>query len=251
MSSKINILREIQHKKNGGLLMSDKIGDTIAKVIKNNKTKFINQSIKSNVEALKIDNQQYMIEPYIPLSLERIIAILSGSSGSGKSLLSSILCQQYKKHFPKNKVYFVSQINYKDDINLKGLNLIQLPTDEMDKYIIEDYKNSLILFDDNDFNPDLKKIMSFLNKVVELGRKFGTSAFFSTHIHSRLNISPIYKEANLYITFNDSLINNRMLENNLKIDKSIIEELKKQNHAFICFNNVFKTIITDSIIFKY
>lgn len=252
MSLKINILRNIQNKKNGGLMMSDKLGETIAIVSKEGKgTKYINQSVKSNSNAMRIDNDKYIMEPYLPLSLERICVIISGGSGNGKSLMASLLAQQYHKHLKGNKLYFVSQTDYRDDVNLKSLPLVQLPTEEMDNFIIEDFTDSLVIFDDNDFHPDLKKIMKFMNKITETGRKFGCSIFFITHIHSRLNMSPIYKESNLYITFNDSLEGNRMLENNLKIKKDIIEELKKENYGFIAFNNVYKTIVTDSVIFKF
>ena len=167
MSSKINILRNIQNKKNGGLEMSNKIGETIAIVSKGNATKYINQSEKSKTEAMKIDNNKYIMEAYIPLHLERIIAIISGASGNGKSLIASLLTKQYMKHFKNNKIYFVSQTNYKDDINLKELPFVQLPTEEIDTFPIEDYKNSLVVFDDNDFHIDAKKIMKFLSKIIK------------------------------------------------------------------------------------
>ena len=35
------------------------------------------------------------------------------------------------------------------------------------------------------------------------------------------------------------------------IDKNLIEEIKETNPAFVCFNRNYKTIVTDSICFKY
>ncbi len=252
MADKIAILRGIQKKNNGGLIVSDKIGETIAKVTKGNRVKYINQTEKSNVESMKIDNLEYSIVPYIPLTLERILVLLSGQSGSGKSLLVSLLIKQFMNHFKGYRIYFVSQTNFKDDINLKPLQLIQIDTDGIEELKIEDYKKTLWIMDDIDFHPNNKNIYKWLNKITELGRKFEVSLFFATHIHSKLNASPIYREVNLYITFPKSLNNNRQIENNLKINKNIIELLKEnKDHAYICFNTVYSTIITDNIIMKY
>lgn len=255
MLSKISILREIQSKKQGGLSVEDKFGDTIAIVKKNGtkKVKYINQNAKSTLTNMQIDNYNYIIEPFLPFNLERSIVFLSGQSGSGKTLISSSLIEQYLSYY-KNKrpVYYVCNTMKEDDINLSKIKqLKQLPTDNLEDIKIEDLRDCLVVIDDTDFHKDHKKILKWLNIIVECGRKFGTSLIYSSHIHSKLSESPIYKEVSMYITFQDSLINNRMISNNLKIKEDIVNNLLKESNAFICFNKVYRTIFTDKILMKY
>ena len=149
-------------------------------------------------------------------------------------------------------MYYICNTRKEDDINLAEIkNLEQLETDNLEEIRIEDLTDSLVVIDDTDFHQDHKKIMKFMNVIVETGRKFGVSLIYSSHIHSKISESPIYKEVNLYITFTDSMVNNRMLSNNLKIQNSILEDLKENENAFICFNKTYRTIITDKLIMKY
>lgn len=251
MQSKISILRNIQDKKQGGFVLENNLGETVAIVKKGKLKKYINQSSKSCVYNMKIDGKQYIIEPYIPLILTRFIIFLSAESGSGKTLMSFIFILQYMHHYKRRPVYYICNTKYTDDENLKSLKLQQLDTENIDEYKIEDFRDSLIVVDDTDFHPDHKKIMKFMNTVVECGRKFGISLIYSSHIHSKLSESPIYKEVSLYCTFPNALINNRMIDNNLKIPEEMINNLKEEKHAFICFNKVYRSIITDNIVSKY
>lgn len=245
--SKIEILRKIQEKKNGGLILSDKVdANTIAEVIKDKRHKFVNQSISSKVEEMKIDNDEYIVEPFIPIK-ERFLIVISGRGGEGKSTLGSVFTKQYNRLYPTNKVFIISQKDYKDDVNLSMLDITQLNAKEAFELDIKTFSNSLILFDDND--TIIKEVNPFLQKLVEIGRIYEISLIFITHVHSRRNVSMIYSEPDIYITFNSSLDNNRMLDN-LKIKKNTIELLKSMTNAYIAFNMNFDTIITDKIIFK-
>lgn len=251
MSTDINILRNIQHKKTGGLSLNSSPKECIAIVSRQGATKYINNDENSDIMRMEIDDDRYRIEAHIPLKVQRIISILSGESGSGKTLLAYLQALQYKKYHPRNRMFYICSTSYQDDENMQKLPLTQLDTENMDEYRIEDFMNSLLIFDDTDYSGDNKKIMKFLNKATETGRKFGVSIIFCTHIHSKLNASVVYKEAQLYTTFGNSLINNRMLENNLKIPKDIIEFLKSYPHGYITFNNLYKACITDNLVFKY
>jgi hypothetical protein len=253
MSEKILILRNIQQKKAGGVSISDKPNEAVAIVsnIKTKKNKYVNNDPNSNEKNLIIESDNYIVEPYIPIRLQRLLWILSGDSGQGKSLLASLGTKQYLKHFPKNRIFFISQTSYRDDENLKSLPFKQLDIETLEDYQIEDFKDSLILFDDIDNSDSLKKAMKLLNRATELGRKFNVSVIFCTHIHSRLNMSTIYREAQMYTTFPDSLHGNRQLYNNMKIPQNLIDELKETQNGFITFNKTYRTIITDKFIWKY
>ena len=250
--SKITVLRDIQKKKQGGLILETSPKEAIAVLRKGNQKKYINQSPKSCVDEMTIKDDEHMIEPHIILDLERSVTFLSGESGGGKTLLSSIFLQQYLNRYKSRKAYYVCATNKDHDINLAPIkNLVQLPTENIDEITIEEIKDTIVLIDDTDFHPDHKKIMKFLNMIVETGRKFGCSLIYSSHIHSKLSESPIYKEVKLYVTFPDSLQNNRMLSTHLKIPEPIIQSLLPQDCAFIAFNKIYRSIITDKMVFKY
>ncbi len=250
--SKIGILRTIQDKKQGGLILSNTIDETVAVVKKGKNKRYVNQSIRSTVQDMVINDESYIIESYIPLNVERFIIFLSAESGSGKTLLTSIYIEQYHKHFRDKPMYYLCATKIEDDINLKNIkDLQQLDTESLEEYNVEDFADSLVVVDDADFHTDHKKIMKFMNKLVETGRKFGVSIIYASHIHSKLSESPIYKEVSIYVTFPNALINNRMIDNNLKIPQNIIEELKNEPLAYIAFNKIYRTVITDRLIKKY
>lgn len=251
MSDVIDILRSIHGKKDGGFVLNSKPDNVIAVVSRDGVRKYINQSDSSDTKEMAVPNKSYKMEPAIPIFLERFIAVFSGESGEGKTSMASLLIGQYMRVFTKNPIYFISQAPFKDDPNLSKLPLIQLDTENIDEEDIDKFEDSLLVLDDNDFSDDVKKIMKILNKAVEIGRKKGISIIFITHINSKLNASPIYREFNMYTTFFSNLDNNRMLYNNLKIPKDIIEELKEYRPAFITFNKTYRSVITDSFIFKY
>lgn len=251
MDSKVSILRDIQRHKEGGFIQSNKNEDSVAIVKKGRLHRFINKTDKSDITEMQIDNMNYIIEPYIPRN-HRSIIFLSGDSGSGKTLMTSIFINQYIKHNPKNKVFYICATKKEEDDNLYKIKALkQMETNNIDEIPVEDMSNNLVVIDDTDFHPDHKKIMKFMNKMVECGRKFNISIIYSSHIHSKLSESPIYKEVSMYCTFPNALINNRMITNNLKIDDDIIKELLIGNNAYICFNKIYRTIITDKIIMRY
>ena len=252
--SKISILRGIQKKKEGGFIIDNKKDDVVAIVRKGKIHKFINKTPKSTAHNLSIHDENYIIEPYIPLKTERVICFLSGEAGSGKTLMTSILIKQFLENKKSIKAYYICNTNYRDDINLKDLKLVQIDTGDgfnIDEFKIEDFSGSLFVIDDTDFHKDHKKIMKIMNIIVECGRKFNVSLIYSSHIHSKLSESPIYKEVSMYITFPNAMINNRMISNNLQIPEDIKNEILETHPAYICFNKIYRTVITDKIITTY
>ena len=246
--SKISILRKLQEKKECGFVLSDKIDDTTVAEAKKSGDgkKYINMSPQSHSEGLKIDSEKYIIEPYIPQK-DRFEIVISGQSGSGKTTLAYIFAKQYKKKYPRNKIFIISQKEYQDDPNLKELNLIQLQPDELGDDI-KQYADSLIILDDNDTR--LKEISKFASKITEIGRSYKISYVFISHVHSKRGASLMYSELDMYICFKSGLSSNRMLKN-MEVKDDVIEFLKSKRSAFICFNFDANTIITDNLIFKF
>lgn len=135
--------------------------------------------------SLKIDGKfQQVPDP----DKEREILYITGPSGSGKSTYSSNYIQQWKK-LKKNKdneVYLFSALN--DDTSIDKINPIRINVGDnllTDPLSCEDFKDSLVIFDDIDVISDKKHreaVYSILNAILETGRHFNVSCVITNHL---------------------------------------------------------------------
>ena len=248
----IDILRDNHKKRSGGLGLFDKINEDVIASISNNKTKkYVCNDVNSEVHAMCVPNVSYKMIPHIPLFKSRYLGFLSGESGLGKTSLICYFIAQTYEHLTKN-IYFVSG---KDDIandpNVKKLKYIKfINGEDLKDLTYAQFKNSLVVFDDIDyweFHGDAIKLM---NNMVEKGRSLGINILYGSHITSKVTESPIYKEVDLYVTNNVN--NNRMISIHLNFDKNVTEEISEYlvNDCFVCYNKIFRAIITDNRIYK-
>lgn len=117
----------------------------------------------------------------------REIFFLAGASGSGKSYLASQYISEYKRLFPKNKVYVFSRLDSDDVIDkLKPIRIkidVELLEDPID--IAQEFKDCLILFDDTDSLQDteLKNMVAKIQRdVQEIGRHNNIYAVITKHM---------------------------------------------------------------------
>ncbi len=118
---------------------------------------------------------------------ERSILYITGSSGSGKSYYTRQYCEEYIKAYKNNPIYLFSSITEDSSIDkVKGLKRIKLSDEFLNTELsINDFKDSLIIFDDCDCitNKALKtKIMSIVNIILETGRHSNTSCIYTSHL---------------------------------------------------------------------
>ena len=109
-----------------------------------------------------------------PLS-ERCILYVTGASGSGKSYYIKNYANEFKKMFPKRDVYLFSSVSDNSSIDkVKSLKRIKLSPELLqDELTAEDFKNSLVIFDDCDCITDKKmkqKVQAIQNSILETGR---------------------------------------------------------------------------------
>jgi chromosomal replication initiation ATPase DnaA len=91
---------------------------------------------------------------------ERQCIYICGQSGSGKSYFTSNYVKQYKKQYPKNDIFVISSIDEDKSIDiLKPIRINVLNPDFLDDDIsLEDFKDSLVIFDDIDvFETKIRK----------------------------------------------------------------------------------------------
>jgi len=238
----------------------ENIGKVVAKVINKNdrkKDKIISISDKT----ADIDNPMTKIVltktfetiQQIPnKQQERQILYITGASGSGKSYYTQLYCSEYKKLFPKNEIFLFSSINEDSSIDkIKGLQRFILDDAFLKEEIIaEDFKNSMVIFDDTDVisNKALKfKINSILNILLETGRHFNASVIYTSHIATAgIDTKRILNEAHSITIFPSSLGGRSLkylLDNYLGFDKEQIKKVKKLDSRWTTICKTFPMVI--------
>lgn len=118
---------------------------------------------------------------------ERQVFMITGMSGSGKSTYTSELIKIYHKQYPKNRILIFSN-KLEDPVfdSLKYVNRVEID-DELieDPLNLDELRNTLIIFDDIEGNPD-KKINIEMDRLRDLilqqGRSYKTSFIYISHL---------------------------------------------------------------------
>lgn len=253
--SLINVLRNISSISDGLFSLKDKFEPNKKNIVgvmlnSKGKTKYVVSDPKGD-EALSVRNVNMVIEPFIPLRKDRFIIALSGESGSGKGTITAILCEQYKKVYPKHKIFYICNTPKEDDINLNKQYIHQIAFEMLHDITIKDLSNSLVIIDDMDNSEYSKDAKRVLNIIVETGRKYGVSLIFISHINTHGKDTTISKETDLYITNRYNIKNNRMISHYLGIPDHIFTDALHYNPVYVAINKQFRAIITDKTIYKY
>jgi len=249
----INIINSIHAKKQLGFQLSTKISENVTAGIIDG-SQVIGYVLKGGADKLEQINpsSKKTFCPHINLQAWRNAVVITGDSDTGKTLIASIFIRQYKRHFPQDAIYFISTNDINDDENLNKLTYIQqLDTEELPEFKAENFQNSLILIDDCDYSKNKKLILNLMNDLVERGRKFNVSVIFISHLNSRLDQTIIYRDFDMYVTFRDNLLNNRLLENTLKVKPSLLKALEESAPSFVCFNKKYRCVITNKTIINF
>ena len=173
---------------------------------------------------------------------ERQILYITGASGSGKSYYTRNYCNEYKKLFPKNDIYLFSSIQEDSSIDkVKDIMRIRLDTEFLQTDLnVNDFKDSLVVFDDTDCitNKMMKmKVNNILNMLLETGRHTNTSVIYTSHLPTNgLDTRRILNECHSVTIFPTSLGGRALkylLENYFGLDKDQIKKLKKLQSRWV------------------
>ena len=182
---------------------------------------------------------------------ERSIFYLTGASGSGKSYYASGLAQQYSKQYPKNDIYLFSAVKSDPILDkIKKLMRIDLKKFMEQEIDIEDFKDSLVIYDDCDSLPDKnikKKVTSLQDRILQEGRHWNISAIITSHLScAGKETKMILSEAHS-ITFYPMSLQGRnlkyLLEQYMGLDKNQISKIKKLKSRWITFCKTMPQVI--------
>lgn len=199
---------------------------------------------------------------------QRTICVLYGSSGSGKSYLANKIAMLYKQLYRRNKIYFISNNDYKNDkaltheiytfINLDKLMEHYESDDALEDFKNnDDYANSLIVFDDIDLEENIprKKIFfNFLDIILKFKRKKMINVIYTTHAISDYKYTrTLINEQNMYVSFNTDLRNrsNNIYTTYLKLTGDEISRItNNEKSRWTAINTRMKLVITESEIYR-
>jgi hypothetical protein len=216
-------------------------GEPIA-IIKNKNSKnkhvpilYLGQEARNGEESIDLKNNECFQQ--VPnVNKERDILFIFGQSGSGKSYYTMNYAKSYNDIYPKRNVYLFSTITEDKEIDsVKKLNRIKLDDAflEDDDIPIEEFKDSLVIFDDVDniSNKKLKKkVWTIMNNILQCGRHYNISCIITYHVSCNGNETKLILNEAHSITFFSASAGNRslkyILDSYLGLDKNQIKKVK-------------------------
>jgi hypothetical protein len=211
-------------------------------LIKNNKNDKIvylddKNDAHTNYSELILEEGKGKIQYIFNTKRERFIAYVSGQSGSGKSYWTQQIANEYRKIYPKREIYLFSYVNDDDSIDaIKGLKRLDIQGEDFLNMELsaEDFKDSLVIFDDCDCirQKTLKnKIKDILDKILMTGRHFNTSCIYLSHLTTAGGDTKMILAETHSITVFPNTLNGRtrdyLYKSYIGLNKKQIENLKK------------------------
>jgi energy-coupling factor transporter ATP-binding protein EcfA2 len=187
---------------------------------------------------------------------EREIGVIVGASGSGKSTYVKKYIVEYKKVYKNRPVFMFSNIT--EDETLKDVKINRIKIDETllnDPLSVQDFSESLVLFDDIDVisNKLLKEaVYQIMNEILETGRHFKVSSLMTSHLSNGVNMKRILNESHffVYFPFGSTRQTIYTLENYIGVDKNDIKKIKGTKSRWACvFKNYPQVVLTEKHIF--
>jgi hypothetical protein len=238
----------------------EKVGSPIA-ILQNSKDQsktkilYVNaekEDVVNYIKEYKSPTKEQTFQQIPNITTERQILYVTGASGSGKSYFTKAFTDQYKKIYPKREVYLFSSISDDSSIDkVKNLKRIKLtPEFLQDDITVQDFKDSLVIFDDTDVILDKKmklKITGILNSILETGRHFNVSCIYTSHVAcDGRETKRILNEAHSITIFPHGLGGRSLkylLDNYLGLDRDQVKRIKKLQSRWVSILKTFPMVV--------
>ena len=184
---------------------------------------------------------------------DREILYICGASGSGKSYYALQYLKEYRAKYKKNPIYMFSALN--EDATLdqfKGLKRVDINNQNFinEAFEMEDFANSLCIFDDIDVISDRHiryKVYELMNMIAQIGRHSKTSAIVTSHMPCRgTETKIIINEAHNVVFFPRGLGGSSLsylLEKQLGLSKQQRDTIKKTRSRAVTLVKTYPNIL--------
>lgn len=186
-------------------------------------------------------------EHFIPIPLkkknQRSCINLTGSSGSGKSVLVGKMIAEYLKHHKDVNVYMISAGDTRNDPAFENIKFQQIDIEYYynNGYELEDFSDTLLIFDDFSHFTDpnhSKFVLHLLNQLLERSRKLNCSIWVINHdARNFTKTKLLLLETKAFVMFpqHNKKSSRQLLQNYGEVDKDEITEMLGLNHGEFTF----------------
>lgn len=212
---------------------------------KNNKLIYIDVENKGRTNINLNDDEIFEIIPTINKD-KRDIFYICGASGSGKSYIAKTISENYSKMFEDRPIYLISKLEFDETIDqIKGL--IRLDYKNLQDININEFSNSLVIFDDYDTieKPYIDHVELLINDIAIMGRKHHeeqgniSMLLLSHYLTNYKKTRLILNEANFIIVYPNATSYNALyylLNTYIGMNKEDIKNMKKLNSRWVCIH---------------
>ena len=168
---------------------------------------------------------------------ERQVNYVVGQSGSGKSYFVKQLLQEYVRTYPSRPIFLFSSLAEDETLKPLGdkIQRIELTPDFLaDDIQASEFQDSCVVFDDTDCISDKmmrKKVMGLQNQLLETGRHFNTSIFFTNHIANQGHDTRRILNESQALTFFPATMNDRtckyLLNSTMGLSNKQVERIRQ------------------------
>ena len=228
-------------------------GESICRV--GNKTVHLSDTIdEDGFSKVELKSDEFTL---VPSKTGRTIFYVTAPSGAGKSYISKQIIMEYRKLHPKNQIYVFSSLETDPTLDsLKYIKRIKISRPEFleSELTAEDFKDSLVLYDDIDCISDrkkLKKVQDSLNSILQTGRHFNVSCIYTSHASTSGNATKIILNESHIIVLFPSCAGGKMLkyvcDQYLGLSKTQIEKMKNTKSRWVAVVRKFpRAIVTQN-----
>ena len=186
-------------------------------------------------------------------SKERNILYITAPSGSGKSYYTLQYTKEYHKMYPKRNVYLFSSLDHDDTIDkLKYIKRVKIKTEQFmnTDFTVEDFKDTLLIFDDVDCITDKsqkRKVFNILNLVLQTGRHTKTDVIYTSHLATQGNDTKIILAEAHSVTIFPKNMGGRtlkyLLDQYFGLDKNEIKRLKNLQGRWVTLCKSYPMVV--------
>lgn len=202
-----------------------------------------NEEIYEEGNAMMSFPENKMVNVIPSSKSERIM--VAGRAGLGKSVWAAMYATEYHDMFPDNHVYVFSRSSEDpafDDLDFDILGKVVDGNSEPVNNTMEEFEDSLVIFDDMDNLPDKKvrdSVHRLMADIMANGRKLNIYCLYLTHvIFNREQTKSAINEANKFVFFTGGNVvhNRKYLKENVGLNKETIDDILNTPSRWVCLN---------------